>query len=547
MKLDEVIDDSYFPILDDRGEKGLELAFRLDQSRLVAIGHLDQYNLAATVWPPNDHTRIFVLDGNVPVGLIDLFEKKGFQTKYVYFRPEYRRQGLGFKLYAFLLEQGISLVSDYSHTRDSIALWQKLARDPRFRVTHDGIEVNDTNAFYNGIRSHFVATLRSDRLDERAAIQPWNPKGVDPSLLTFQEYLALVNPGDKWHPEDAYDHDGGFAEWDGRKDEFKLLRRVKIRGIEFEFRIKIDKLHYAKRDANDDFVRQDGQVVYHTDQEVAEKGLQPHDFVITVWTPREGERCIGATQDEWGAMLVRVQRDYRGFGLGTLLIKLARSLEPNKQSGGFTGSGYANFVRAHREFVRDAIASGKYSQLVRAGKITMARVREIIDSVDLSKRPEKRSDLSSNDPRNWVMFADDYGAFIIYDRKLREVIESDEKLDERFVDSMVKAYLYVAISDGYARVKKVTGDPKLKTFLYAAAHALAREDGATLYVEEEDADIVGFKLGPPDYKAGYKARPVLDGPVLDWRKLANAERKWRASFDRYDEFKNRLYEIAERI
>lgn len=366
------------------------------------------------------------------------------------------------------------------------------------------------------------------------ALQPWNPQKVDPALMTRDEYLHLVNPIGKWHSDSAYDFGLGSLSYYNKAD-FKLLQRVKLRGIEFEFRIKIEERKFRTRNPEDDR--------YMTRDEVEAEGLKTHDYTIGVWTKLEGDMCIAATQDEWGCMLVTVAREYRGFGLGPILVKFARTLEPDKPSGGFTPSGRNNFIKVHREFVRDALRSGKYSRMVRAGEITMARVREIIASVDLSKKMSKRhDDLSTADPKNWLLYSE-HDCFILYDRKLRDFMR--DEIDGHWVNSAVKGHLYVAVYSDFARVKNVSGDKKLLPFFYGCALRAAREAGATLYVEPDDAPhLSGFKLGSGDYKAGYYAFPVLDGPTVDYAPMARDEAAWRKSFDRYDELLHKLHEIV---
>ena len=39
------------------------------------------------------------------------------------------------------------------------------------------------------------------------ALPVWNPKQVDPALLTFNEWYEIVNPTEKHHPSSAYDVD----------------------------------------------------------------------------------------------------------------------------------------------------------------------------------------------------------------------------------------------------------------------------------------------------------------------------------------------------
>ncbi len=378
-------------------------------------------------------------------------------------------------------------------------------------------------------------------------MEPWNPHNVDPSLMTHEEYLRLANYNNKSHPSSAYQTNVGNISYFHRED-FTPFRRVKIRGLEFEIRVRRLKMKYVKKGGDFGITYQDGEAVMMTDEEIAEAQLQPYEYSIGIWTPEEGDNCIASAQDEWGCVLVMVTKEYRGFGLGVLLGKLARTFEPGKPSGGFTYSGRINFDKVYREFVRDAVTSGKYTRMIKLGLLSTARAKEIIASAKLNERSvPKKDNLSSNNPDDWLVFDDTHGSYIIYDRKLPQLLHDD--VDERFCEKMIKGYIYVAISnEGYGRVKKLyASDPRLKTFLYALAHHRCQADQATLYVEPDDQDIKGFKFGPETLVAGYKSCPVISGPSIDGEPMGRSEAKFRVVFDRYDEFKHRLYDFAESL
>lgn len=240
----------------------------------------------------------------------------------------------------------------------------------------------------------------------------WNPRNVDPAMMTTDEYMKLVDPDEKYHPDSAYQTKVGSYDYFKKKD-FKTVNQKRIRGIMFEFCINRRRITYAKKHPDwnnggtEPWLRDaDGQIANWTHEESDQQGMKPNEYTIGVWTPEEGDNCIAATQDEWGCMLVSVAEEYKGFGLAPLLVKMARTLEPDKPSGGFTTGGRSNFIKVHREFVRQAVLDGRYTRAVKEGVITTQRAREIIQSAKITIRPQQKSDISSNDPKNWVCYAD---------------------------------------------------------------------------------------------------------------------------------------------
>jgi hypothetical protein len=394
------------------------------------------------------------------------------------------------------------------------------------------------------------ANILEERYDDPAG-QPWNPTGIDPALMTFQEYYKLVNAGEQHHPDSAYQSDIKDFFYH-KKQDFKLFRQIKLRGIEFEIRIQRRKITHSIRNpeaktnaAAHPWMRDEaGKILNYSDDQIAEMGYQPFEFSVGVWTATEGDACIAATQDEWGCMLVRVADKYRGFGIGPVLIKIARMLEPGKPSGGFSSGGALNFKRMHTAIVREALANGTYSKLIRQGSLTMERVRAITGSANLEQRPKPKIDLSSNDPSNWLCFGDGYGSYIVYDRKLADLLRDDA--DHAMVPSFIKGFIYVACyEEGMGRVKRVHAvDLKMKTFMYALAHHHCTTEHVVLYVEPSDQDINQFVFGPNTNEIGYLCAPVQSGPSIDGMKMARSEEAWRKTHDPYDEFKNYLYDLA---
>jgi len=281
-----------------------------------------------------------------------------------------------------------------------------------------------------------------------------NPKLIDPALLTLHEYMNLVDPSHKTHPDDAYNWSimDKNNEWDQKSNYPKFLRRLKLAGLEIEIRVRVEPCRYIKLDDSGMPLRINGEIQFWTSEEAKRLGKKLEEYLIGVF---HGNQKIGEIQDEWGCVLVSVAKEYQNIGLGTILQKLARTLEPTKPSGGFTPAGRAGFARVHREFVRDALKNGTYSSLVRSKKMTMERVKEIVASAHIEKRnkPNNRN-LSSSDPKDWLLFVGEYGDFILYDKKLKDLIEEGGEQNDYFIDSMIKGAVNVRELNILYNVKK---------------------------------------------------------------------------------------------
>lgn len=398
-------------------------------------------------------------------------------------------------------------------------------------------------------------------IDLMEATSSYVRKQVDPALMTLDEYRKLVDPDEKSHPDSAYDWSIADKKWRPDRDRFsKLLRRVKINGIYFEFRLQMEDRadgKVTKTTPEGDVVRdQNGNALYWTREELLQR-LPPsrrYEYTIGVFTDDDG--YIGGAQDEWGTMLIHVAREYRGFGLGPILGKIARGFEPGKKSGGFTRAGMNNFIRVHREMVRDYVASGMYSHLVKTGQITAERAKAIIASARLENRPGQKinSDLGSNNPSDWLLMVGEHGDFYLYDRKLKDIYNEGDAYDH-WREKMVKGMVYVEVSDdprltGYGRIKAFGGDtPKIKSFMLLLAAAYSQQHGADLMVEPDDLPFVDQKqmeiVGEPHVRAGYKAATVrLKGAMPFAIGLGMAEERFRKAFDRYGEFKDTVQTLA---
>ena len=394
-------------------------------------------------------------------------------------------------------------------------------------------------------------------LEKFSLPSPHNPTGQNPALMTIGEYLHAVDPAKKDHPDTSYDvdlehmnQDLGSGNWRDKSKFPIFLKRVKLRGIYFEFRLSVTKNVYNKFDHEKmEHIRdENGDVIPYSDEENAAAGRQIKEYSIAVYD--EDGRCVATTGDEWGCMLIQVAKEYRGFGLGPVLIRLARHFEPLKPSGGFTSGGQMNFIKMHRGIVRDALKNGFYNKMVKAGKITVARVKEIIDSAHLDQKPKDKDQLNLNnkDPNDWLVLAE-YGGFTVYDKKLKDVYQHHlDTFGERFI----LGHALVRVLDHRAAgllVQFGAETDKLKSFLLACVASFCASEKVSLWVDPEDMAYIDHSkynvAKEPDMITGKKRTKVSIKQPLNLALIATPDKVYRKSFDKYGEFKNTVLELAD--
>lgn len=380
---------------------------------------------------------------------------------------------------------------------------------------------------------------------------PWNPSGTDPALLTHAEWSRLVDPTGRRHGDDAFDWDVEELARRSRDEYPHLLQQVTRGGLRLEVRYGVEALSYA-RDP-DEIAR--GMPTLLTAEEAAARGAAPRAHSFAVF---DRATCVGVAEDEWGCWLVVVAREYRELGLGELLFRIAAEHDPARASGGFSGYGRAGFRRAHRAIVREALAAGRYSRLVRAGQLTAARAAAIVASVGLpaaSGPPPPDLVLARNDPAAWHLLATPAGHFVLYDPTAASLDPNGERF-EHFLRRAVKG---AAASADLGDERRPGGAYALLTLFGGETPAIRRlllrlvfSDVAPLplYLDPEDeADVdpaVAAPAGPADFVSGFRRRPYrLRGAPLDVAGLGVPERRWRARTDPYGEFEARLLETAD--
>ncbi len=195
--------------------------------------------------------------------------------------------------------------------------------------------------------------------------------------------------------------------------------------------------------------------------------------------------------------------------------------------------------------MREYLRKGFYSYLVKERKLTIERVKQITAGITLSTlRPPNPVSLNANDPKDFLLYADD-GCFILYDKKLKDLLDQDKEDNHFWYERFIKGTSFAG--GGYVSVDRfflhqLGGDtlPITKLMLLLTL-SYCREENLPLYVYDEDLKY----LDQNQVEIQQKNLVRLKSAPFAYKQLALQERQFRASFDRYDEFKVRLLEMAE--
>ena len=242
-------------------------------------------------------------------------------------------------------------------------------------------------------------------------------------------------------------------------------------------------------------------------------------------------QIVAEASNEWGATLLAVAREYRGRSLGKKLGQVWYAYNPRFPSGGMTPAGKANALAIWEARVREFLARGWYSELLRQGRLTKKQLDAIL--AGLKERPK---DLKPPEPvkaQSPLFMIDPGSYFFIYDRAFFE------EQDDRFLygfgffrSSGDKTFLY-----------RIDYDRKYHKLATLVALQMARDAGYDLYVGPGYADVLELEGVPHVEVVGDHAHLTKD--VLDLRPLKSLESRYRKSKDPYGEIKTLVMEMSE--
>jgi hypothetical protein len=379
-------------------------------------------------------------------------------------------------------------------------------------------------------------------------------KEIAPSLLTWKEYYKIINFNDKFHESTAYNYTYDKTRIFKCEDSCKTIKTVKISNLILKYILIKVHLEYAKFDG-------DKYIGLMTDEEVIASGISPYRYNI-VCTHNDIE--VGSATDEWGCTLIYVVKEFRNLGIGEQLIKFYRNIYPYKPSGGLTESGYTQLQKYYNWMVKNTLANGIYSQMVKNGELTKDRVKEILSSVNKKflfskEKTNKLKDLIKDSDENPIYIIEDNN-IIIFDSRIKDIYKEDtDNIKNLYLKDYFYCYIHITDFNGFPQVYNLYGNEK---YIKQGIEILASIQGelGNYYFRNFDQSTVNIlnniwndnnKYIKKTFKdKGYIANIPLNviTPKKDIKNIINEinryTKAWFKKYDSYGELYDSINEIA---
>lgn len=472
--------------------------------------------------------------------------------------------------------------------------WQLLVFDPDMtEIVEDG-----STEFTTGARvpSRGGRPVTSQRIVGSTAPLPAS-LAFDPGMMTLEEYIALLNPAQKKHSYEAYDFDlfdmnqrfahrylgkaykgwahrdffgvyestaGIFFVRDGRpvgvlidgtlyfddhgegigdgytdqNTSLPIKRRQQVKYIS-EYMPLVDDLRRFNTEKYPVVLQH--LIVGGEPMTLRAKDAPTVDGGTSLAILDSEGRRVALAQDEWGATLVAVAQEVRGRGLGKKISEAWYRFNPSFQSGGMTPQGESLAVARWADRVREFRAQGWYSALIRAGRMTPARVKEIFAGLG-QREPQRAQEAGVALSGTPLVMSDGHAFVTVYDRAVLDDPEAfSTNPDERFVYG--HAFLRDSPSVGVF-VFRIDYDRPFAELTTRAILQLARDQGHRLYDGEGYSDLLeGAEDLPGVVREGDYL--VVTEDLLPLHTLAGEEREARRAVDPYRQLEAALAEAAD--
>lgn len=412
----------------------------------------------------------------------------------------------------------------------------------------------------------------------------------DPGLMTLQEFLTYRNPKDKWHPSDAYQttvgklntdlytvdtvvdvtilsprenpnlgmvferhqhvigvyHDGTL--YFSRHQRRHIPKGVRFRGehirvaptkeVEVKYPSEYVRLvsDIAKKNKSRYPTVLQRMKVGDEYLELRSEAPLVKDEGMTIVLLNEQGEVVAQASDEWGTTLLMVTSEYRGKNLGVTLGKVWYQWNPKYGSGGFTPSGYANARRIWSSRVREYLENGWYSELVRSGEMSAARVQEI--TKDLLQRPKDVQPKAKEKGDVLVLIDPNESYFIIYNSLFLTHYDDEDS------DKYILGYGFLRDSSGHGTYPyRIDYERPYQVLATGILLQMARNQGDKLYIGDLPSDMVELD-GVPHVKVedGYV---TLTQDIHNLKQMRDTERRRRKPMDPHQELEHRIHEAAD--
>lgn len=440
-----------------------------------------------------------------------------------------------------------------------------------------------------------------DRVVEATTPLPKSFDRGEIGLMTYSEFMEYQNPDKKSHPSSAYDHDlfkmnrdtslnvqwedpDGYEVWKAKKPGDYVIKKdgrllaVLHRGtLYYDATANPARLPtaYLPMKHNAEWtllpIRKKKRVKYALDYiDKVSSRVKVGDFpnVIQNIKTRDGEQLqlrsreplkkndgqtmmlfnsdgqvVAYATDEWGASLVSLAREYRGQGLGKLMVKYWMENNPRYTSGGFTPAGKATATRVWQDRVREFLSRGWYSELVRRGRISKKEVDAILDSLGKtgarirSTSPAPAQKKRDDDP----LFMVKDSMFLIYDSR---AFDAEPELEA--LKPLIYAYgFFRNPRPDVTILYRIDYEPEYAETATEVALQMARNEGFPIYIGTEyGADMLEIdRVDVPLEVENDRVRATKD--VMNLKALSRKEKAIRRKKDPYRELEYLLIEAAE--
>jgi hypothetical protein len=309
---------------------------------------------------------------------------------------------------------------------------------------------------------------------------------IYPERMTFDEFYNLVNPTKKVHPDNSYDYDINAFKKFTYLEGGKRLFTKKIKGIDFSFYGLVEVL--------------DEKLKYYS---------------YTFYVKDDQNNTIGSVQDEWGAVLIMVAKEYRNFGIGQILGDLIYTYKPNYDTGGVTNYGYNLLKNVYINKVKKALQNGEYTRLVKSNILTIDKVKEILKFVSDNKKDKNYENYEDNE-YDWLLYSNIEGAYFLYNKKLFSIF-NDPFIEDNIKNRYLIGMIYGSSSfDKINRIYQFGGKNKtVKQMLFNFFMASIEKYDESLMIDDNIKDYKDILSDKDDKKIEYinKGDKVIIKPI----------------------------------
>tara|TARA_B100000927_G_C16461028_1_gene467855 strand:- start:620 stop:1918 length:1299 start_codon:yes stop_codon:yes gene_type:complete len=267
----------------------------------------------------------------------------------------------------------------------------------------------------------------------------------------------------------------------------------------------------------------------------SEAPLEGKNQGVSIGIFNEAGYKVATAQDEWGATLIGVAREYRSRGLSKVVSRYWLQYNPDKKSGGMTPAGHSAAVSFWADTVRKMHSEGAYEDRILSGEITQERVDEILEALP-PKEVRKVERERTIEPTGELLMLEGDFSFVVYDKSFLV------KQDDRFI------YGYGLLrdsSDVGEFFYQLDYDREYDDTVTRIALQFAKNQGSNpLYDGQGDhySDILEVEGISEIRREGEYI--YIEGDLVDYSPLVRRDEVYRGRIDKYDEIKLTLEERA---